>query len=436
LWSPISLSFSLQPPILVVQTLTLSVRAGAPMNSIYIGRQPIYHRNQSVYAYELLFRDGNANRANIDDPDRATSQLIVNALTEFGLRNIVDDKLAFINLTRNFTTGTFPIPGAQSQLVLEILEDIELDKQVLAGIVRLKHQGYTIALDDFIFYPHLKPLVQIADIVKLDVLQMDSASLHSHVKVLQRYQVKLLAEKVEDHAMFQQCLDLGIDYFQGYFFCKPNIIQGKRTPANRLALLNLLTKLSSPDVGTSELEKLIAQDVTLSFRLLRYLNSSQYSVGKTIDSIKHAIMLLGLNTVRSLCYLIVISTVEDKPFELFITALIRAHMCESLAGVFDDKAQQPTYFTVGLLSVIDAMMDQSLETVLTQLPLREDISRALLQHEGKMGKALHYATAYERGEWDKINSDDISSDQIGAIYLRAIAWCKEFTKSLEQANAA
>ena len=236
--------------------------------------------------------------------------------------------------------------------------------------------------------------------------------------------------------MFQQCLDLGVDYFQGYFFCKPNVIEGKRTPANRLALLNLLTKLSSPDVGTTELEKLIAQDVTLSFRLLRYINSSQYSVGNTVDSIKHAIMLLGLNTVRSLCYLIVISTVEDKPFELFITALIRAHMCECLAAVFDDKAQQPAYFTVGLLSVIDAIMDQPMDKVLEQLPLREDIRLALLQQEGKMGKALHYAVSYEHGEWDEINPSDVSSDQIRAIYLRAIAWCKDFTDSMTQANAA
>ena len=406
------------------------------MNNIFIGRQPIYTRDQTVFAYELLFRNSEANYAEIDDPDRATSQLIVNALTEFGLGNIVDDKLAFINLTRNFTTGTLPIPGAQSQLVLEILEDIEIDKTVLDGIQKLKQQGYTIALDDFIFHPHLKPLVQIADIVKLDLFQLDDQSLRQHVAELRRYPVKLLAEKVETHDVFQQCLDLGFDYFQGYFFCKPNIISGQRTPANRLALLNLLTKLSNPDVGTVELEHLIAQDVTLSYRLLRYLNSSQYSIGKTIDSIKHAIMLLGLNTVRSLCYLIVISTVEDKPFELFITALIRAHMCECLAVIFDEKAQQPTYFTVGLFSIIDAMMDQPMENVLGQLPLREDVSRAILKHEGKMGDALRCAIAYERGEWDEIEIPAVSSDKIREIYLRAIMWCKEFTQALDQLRAA
>jgi EAL and modified HD-GYP domain-containing signal transduction protein len=406
------------------------------MNSIYIGRQPIYTRNQSVFAYELLFRDGKSNDAHIADPDRATSQLIVNALTEFGLNNIVDDKLAFINLTRNFTTGTFPLPGAQSQLVLEILEDIELDRQVLDGILRLKRQGYTIALDDFIFYPQLKPLVEIADIVKLDLLQLDQQNLHKHVQALRRYPIKLLAEKVETHQVHQHCMELGFDYFQGYFFCKPNIIHGKRTPANRPALLNLLTKLSSPDVGTAELEHLIAQDVTLSYRLLRYLNSPLYTLDKNIESIKHAIMLLGLNTVRSLCYLIVISTVEDKPFELFTTALIRAHMCECLAIVFGDKAQQAAYFTVGLFSAIDAMMDQPLAVVLEQLPLREDVTRAILKQEGKMGKALYCAIAYERGEWDALEQTCVGRDKFREIYLRALAWSREFSEALHFIRAA
>lgn len=406
------------------------------MNSIYIGRQPIYTRDLSLFGYELLFRDSQANAAQIGDPDRATSQLILNALTEFGLSNIVDDKLAFINLTRNFTTGTFPIPGVQSQLVLEILENIELDNVVLDGVQSLKQQGYIIALDDFIFHPHLQALVQIADIIKLDVLTLSEQELHQHVSELRRYPVRLLAEKVESHKIFRQCLELGFDYFQGYFFCKPDTMRGKRTPANRVALLNLLAKLSNPDVGTCELEQLIAQDITLSYRLLRYLNSSQYAVEKSIDSIKHAIMLLGLNTIRSLSYLIVISTIEDKPFELFVTALIRAHMCECLATAFNDKSQQPAYFTVGLFSIIDAIMDQPLDSVLEQLPLREDISRAIRLQDGTMGKALQYAIAYEQGDWDKLEQTPIKADDMREIYLRAIMWSKEFTGALQHTHAA
>lgn len=406
------------------------------MSAVYIGRQPIYDRKQGVIAYELLFRNSEQNFAQIDNPDKATSELMVNALTEFGLNNVVDDKLAFVNLTRSFITGALPMPGAHDRLVLEVLEDIELDDAVLNGILRLKQRGYTIALDDFIFHPHLEPLVQIADIVKLDLFALDNADLIGHVQRLKKYPLKLLAEKVETHAVYQQCVELGFDYFQGYFFCKPNIIVGQRTPANRLALLNLLGKLSDSEATVESLEDLISQDVTLSYRLLRYINSSNYSLGKTIDSVKHAIMLLGIETVRSLAYLIIVSSVEDKPFELFVTALIRAHMCELLAQELGDKNAAPIYFTVGLFSVIDAIMDKSMQEVLAQLPLSDEVCAALLEQRGRMGEALHCAIAYERGEWDEVKYQNISDQQIRDVYLKSLSWCRDFMGALDSLRAA
>ncbi len=406
------------------------------MSNVFIGRQAIYDRKLNVYAYELLFRNSDNNTATIDNPDGATSELIINALTEIGLNNIVDDKLAFINLTRNFVTGAYPIPGVQDRLVLEILEDIELDDAVLEGVKNLKNQGYTIALDDFIFHPHLEPLVAIADLVKLDLFALDDTQLVEHVNALRRYPIKLLAEKVETQAVYEQCLELGFDYFQGYFFCKPNVISDQRTPANRLALLKLLGQLSDPDVDVAQLEELISQDVSLSYRLLRYINSSHYATDNSIDSIKHAVMLLGLGTVRSLAYLIVVSSIEDKPFELFVIALIRAHMCELLSELLDEKSKSATYFTIGLFSVIDAMMDKPMDEVLQQLPLKEDICDALLQHKGPMGEALRCTIAYEQGEWDEVHIESISDEQIRDVYIKAIMWCKSFTESLETLRAA
>ena len=406
------------------------------MSSVYVGRQPIYDSKQGVVAYELLFRNSDQNFAQIDNPDKATSELIVNTLTELGLNNVVDDKLAFVNLTRSFITGAMPVPGAEDRLVLEVLEDIELDDDVINGIQRLKKKGYTIALDDFIFHPHLEPLVQVADIVKLDLFAFENGGLTEHVQRLKKYPVKLLAEKVETHEVYQQCVDLGFDYFQGYFFCKPNIVVGQRTPANRLALLNLLSKLSDTEATVDSLEKLISQDVTLSYRLLRYINSSNYSLGKSIDSVKHAIMLLGMETVRSLAYLIIVSSVEDKPFELFVTALIRAQMCELLAKELDEKNTAPIYFTVGLFSVIDAIMDKPMQEVLDQLPLSNDVCAALLAHSGRMGEALHCTIAYERGEWDEVEYQNISDQQIRDVYLRSLSWCRDFMESLDSLRAA
>ena len=406
------------------------------MKGVFVGRQPIYDREQNVYAYELLFRNSEQNFAQIDDPDKATSELVINALTEIGLNNIVGDKLGFINLTRNFVTGSLPLPGAEDRLVLEVLEDIELDDSVLNGIQRLKQKNYIIALDDFIFHPHLEPLVEIAHIIKIDLMALDQQQLKDHVDRLSKYPVKLLAEKVETHEEYQRCLDYGFEYFQGYFFSKPNIIQGQRTPANRMALLNLLGKISNPDVDVDELEHLISQDVTLSFRLLRYINSSQYAMEKSVDSVKHAVMLLGMDTVRSIAYLIVFSSIEDKPFELFVSALIRAHMCELLAEKIDEPQLAAIYFTVGLFSTMDAIMDQPIEDVLGQLPLKQAVSDAILNYEGTMGRALQAAIAYERGEWDELEDTIVESDMIVNVYLEALNWCREFIDSIESLRAA
>jgi len=213
-------------------------------------------------------------------------------------------------------------------------------------------------------------------------------------------------------------------------------MSGKQTPANRLALLNLLSKISDPEADIGQIETLIMQDVTLSFRLLRYINSSHYAMDQEISSIKHAIMLLGIETVRSITYLIVVSSIEDKPFELFVTALIRAHMCELIASKVEQGDQAATYFMVGLFSVMDAIMDQPLDQVLSQLPLTTAVSNSLLHYEGSMGHALKASISYERGEWDEIDTSIVDADQISAIYLQALTWCKNFIDTLDSLRAA
>ena len=407
------------------------------MSGVFIGRQPIYDRKQNVFAYELLFRNSEANFARIDNQDRATSELIINALTEFGLSNILGDKPGFINLTRNFITGSLPLPSEPNRLILEILEDIEIDQSILHGIHRLKQEQYRIALDDFIFQPHLRPLVEIADIIKIDLTALDGSQLEQHVTELSSYPVKLLAEKVETHEEYQRCIDLGFEYFQGYFLCKPNVMSSNRTPANRMALLKLLARISDPELELEQIEALIAQDVTLSYRLLRYINSSQYSVTKNITSIKHAVMLLGLQMVRSIACLIVMSSIDDKPQELFVTALIRANLCQLIAKELGYAQQSATFFTVGLFSVIDAIMDQPMETVLSQLPLDTEISNAILKHEGVMGQILRISIAHERGDWDTLAEEGIISiDYLNKIYAEALGWCQDFIDGLKSLRAA
>ncbi len=393
------------------------------MKDVFIGRQPIFDRQGKVYAYELLWRDGNSNSANISDGDHATTVVMLNALTEIGLDPLVGQHRAFINLTRNFILGDQPLPAMGDRIVLEILEDIEVDDALLAAIKKLSSQGYTIALDDFLYQPNLQPLVDLADIIKIDLLAQDEATLQEHVQILQRSAVKLLAEKVEDQRQHELCLELGFDYFQGYFFARPNIVQGKKPPSNKMAIIQLLAQLSDPRINSATLENLIMQDVTLSFRVLRYINSARYNLQREIESIQQAVLMLGLDTLRQLVNLLALSRIEDKPKELMMTALIRGRMCEQLAKQLQQDGY--AYFTAGLFSILDALMDQPMPTLLEQLPLAKPLKQALLHHSGEMGEVLRCVIAYDRADWQQIQHPQLDANTLRQAYLEAIDWAGE-----------
>jgi EAL and modified HD-GYP domain-containing signal transduction protein len=200
----------------------------------YVSRQPIYRTQLDLFGYELLFRDGVRDRAVIVDGDRATAAVILNFF-ELGMERIVGKNRAFINLTRNFILDGHCASLPHDRVVLEVLEDVTADPEVVRALRDLSAQGYTIALDDFIYEDSLRPLVEVADIVKVDVLGVDRDALARQVSALSRFQVRLLAEKVETQEQFEICKDLGFEYFQGFFFCKPKLIHGKQVPTNRLA---------------------------------------------------------------------------------------------------------------------------------------------------------------------------------------------------------
>ncbi len=393
------------------------------MQDIFIGRQPIYDKKLQLMAYELLFRDSESNRASFHDGDQATSAVILNTFTEFGLERIVGQHRAFINLTRGFLLGEYPLPLSSERVVLEILEDIRIDDEIIAAVRGLAKNGFAIALDDFIYHPDLQPLVDVADYIKLDVLDMDRQTVREHVELLRRQPLKLLAEKVETQDDFAFCKELGFDYFQGYFFCKPNIIKGRRTPTNQLAMLRLLSKLNNPDIPIEELEALIIQDVALTYRLLRYINSAQFTTNRNIDSVRKALLMLGLKTLRSLASLVVMSRVDDKPSELVTTALVRARLCEQLAKHLGEP-QLDRYFTTGLFSILDALLDLSMDDILDALPLANEIKAALLHHEGELGRVLRCTVACDQGDWSKVDCT-IDAERLREIYLEAIVWADE-----------
>ncbi len=399
------------------------------MSDIFIGRQPIYDRKLGVYAYELLFRTADMNRAAITDGDKATSDVIINTFLEIGLDNIVSNRLAFINLTRSFFVNEHSISLPKDRVVLELLEDIEADDEVVAGVKRLTDQGYTIALDDFIYHESLKPLVQLANIIKIDIMALDRDEVRDHVQALRKHPLRLVAEKVETQEEFDYCMELGFDYFQGYFFAQPKVIRGQRLPNNRLAILKLLSRLQDPDISPQQLEDLIAQDVAFSYRILRYVNSASFALPRTIESIQQAVVILGLKSIKSWTTLLAMSQVDNKPAELVITAMVRAKMAEELAKA--QKADRPdSFFTVGLFSALDALMDNSMEEILTQLPLADHISDALLHRQGIHGEVLSCVLAYERGQWEQIKPTRLSRSQIRDCYLTAVQWAGEIRQQL------
>ena len=395
------------------------------MDDIFIGRQPIFDTNLKVYAYELLFRSGDGNQADFVDGDQATSDVMLNALTEIGMDKIVGNSKAFINLTHNhiISMSHLPFPEMKDKLVLEVLEDVKANEDIIRAVTRLVNDGYTIALDDFIYHEALQPLVDLSKIIKIDLMAINREQLDEHVAKLAVDGRKLLAEKVETREEFEYCKQLGFDYFQGYFFSKPNIIKGQKLPANKLAILELLAQLSDPDISDQKLADTIVQDVTMSMRVLRYINSAQFGLNREIDSIKQAIMMLGRSTIRNLANLVALSQIKDKPHELFIISLVRAKMAELIAG--ETGLDNAASFTVGLFSNLDSLMDQELDVLLQTIPLSDSIKLALLNHEGAQGKLLKCIKAYENCEWDDAEYEHLKPDDLRKCYFEALEWAAD-----------
>ena len=403
---------------------------------VLVGRQPIYNEKLDVVAYELLFRGAKSqSTADFTDGDRATSQVILNTFLEIGLDNIVGPLPAFINLTRAFLVGRHQLPIQKDRVVLEVLEDIEIDEEVLVALRALADRGYTIALDDFVYEHRYKQLIDIADIVKIDVLALGRETLREHVGFLRHHDVKLLAEKVETQEEFEFCRSLGFDYYQGFFFSKPKTISGQRVPTNRLAVLQVLAMVQAPDADVAKLDREIGKDVSLSYKLLRYVNSSYFQVPTKIDSIHRALILLGIDNIRNWVSLIALSGINDKPNYLILDAMVRARMCELLAEAAK-RAHRERYFTVGLFSLLDALLDLPMEDILRSLPLSEEIGLALLKQEGDLGEALCCVLNYEHSDWESLSYDDLDTHAIKETYLRAIAWAREAITGLAGIQAA
>lgn len=363
------------------------------------------------------------------DGDEATSSLLSSSFFTVGIEQISSGHKAFINFTEDMLARGIPSMFPKDCVVVEVLEDVQPTDEVVVACRELKNKGYTLALDDFVYTDNLTPLIELAEIIKVDFRLTPIDQIKEMVETLKKYPCKLLAEKIETYDEFAMAAYLGFVYFQGYFFSKPEVLKNKDIPSSQLALMQLIVEVNRADFEVQDIEKLVNQDISISFKLLKYLNSAYYSRLQPISSIRQAIAYLGERGTRLFVSLIATSKLsEHKPDELIRTSCIRARFLEHIAK--ECKMDSGDLFMLGLFSLLDAMLDSSMEILMKQLPISEDIVQALVHKTGRLFPYLHLIQLYEYGDWKELDTAmvqlNLDEHKIMDFYLDAVHWAENF----------
>ncbi len=394
---------------------------------VFIARQPIFDKKKNVYAYELLYRTGERNVAGVIDGDQATSSVVGNALMLAGLETLTQNRLAFINFTKQLIIDEIPTVFSNENLVIEILEDIVPDPEFIASCKRLKEKGYTIALDDFVLdYPY-ESILDLADIIKVDFLLTTP---QERKMIIQKYgnrNIRFLAEKIETLEQFEEAMAYGYTYFQGYFFSKPVIMKHTDIKPASLNYIKILEELDSNVPEYERIASVIEADVSLSYKLLRLINSAAFYTNSRVTSIKHALVMLGFKEIRKWISIVMLRELaEGKPDEIIRVSLLRGRMGEILSNQFDLESRRTEVFLMGMFSMIDTLMGQSMENALTVLPLEDDVKAGILGEKNAFSDLFRIVTAYEKGNWDylflKAKAYDVGLNIFPDAYIEAAKW--------------
>ncbi len=394
---------------------------------VFMARQPIFDAHKEIYAYELLFRGSIDNIFPDIDGECATSRLLSNTFFTADIEKITDGKHAFINFTHELLIRGIPLMFPPEITTVEVLEDVRVDAALLESLTAIASQGYCIALDDFQYTPEMEPLITLCDIIKVDFRLSSPAEILGMVERFRASGIRLLAEKVETDEEFRQALSMGFTYFQGYFFSRPQVMKERDIPTLQVNLLQIMSETGGRDFSVPRLSSLIERDVGVSYKLLRYMNSPYYRRVCEITSIRHAIVMLGETGIKRFLSVIVLAELsQDKPDELLRTSLIRAKLCESLAGRGTFRPNPSELFTTGLFSLIDAILDDHMPSIMQKLPLSPNIKRTLLGRATPLSAYLELAVSYERGCWEEATRYairlDIPPGHLPALYLDALEW--------------
>ncbi len=402
------------------------------MQQFFLARQPILDRNESLCAFELLFRsDGNAAGADVADDTQATAQVMLNAFGEMGIAEVLGAHKGFINLDARFLYSDTVELLPRQQVVLELLETVVIDDAVIARCYELKAMGFSLALDDVLeLCDGIRPLLGIVDIVKLDLMQIDPARLPALIKNLRQYPVKLLAEKVEEREQARRCMEMGFDMFQGYYFARPEMLSGKRADPSKVVLLRILTLMLS-DAENEKIVDAFKEHPTLAYNLLRIVNSAGSNLAVKISSLNHGLMVLGRRALQRWVQLLLYASGKGggAANPLMQLAATRAKLMELVAQ--QERPRDLDYvdraFMVGMLSLLEVLMDEPLKELVPCMNLREDIETALLERSGDLGELLALCVELESGDVAAVQErvrarPGLTVDALNVAQLEALSW--------------
>jgi EAL and modified HD-GYP domain-containing signal transduction protein len=381
-------------------------------DKFFVARQPIFTAQMRVWGYELLFRHGeDIEEAVFADGDQATTQLIADGYN-LAVRGMRQGAKVLVNFPRRMLVGEAPYVLPADQCVVEILETVTPEPEVINACLELKKRGYALALDDFEGGPGFEPLCELVDIIKVDVLGKTPEQVRAIVRDVTQFNATLLAEKVENHDVFKVCRSLGFTYFQGFFFNRPEIIPGRKLSASQVNKFKLLRELSAPEVDSSRLVEIIQTDLSISYRLLKYINSAFFGLQIRVTSIPRAVSMLGCRNLRQWLQVVILSDVntEDKAQELVRLSVQRARFLQVLAARHPVPFDQDGMFLLGFFSLLDAILDQSMGLVLEGIPLDPAIKRALIDQDDPNAAWIDLLDELDRCNWPRLTR---KSEQIG-----------------------
>ena len=399
---------------------------------VFVARQAIFDRTLKIYGYELLFRSCLTDRYDGQDEALASLQVIANSFLTIGAGKIVGGRQAFINCPQSLLSDARVEVLPRATTVIEILESIKPEPEAIAACRRLKDLGFRLALDDFTGQQGYEAFIELADFIKVDFRDVPKAERASICARYGKRGIRMLAEKVETRQEFQEALDFGYDYYQGHFFARPSIVTGREITGYRLNYLNILKEIHQPEIDHRQVTELIQWEVSLTHRLLRFVNSAAFERSARVGSIGEAVALLGDEGIRKWVWLAALPELAaNKPGELIISATIRARFCELIAPLAGLASRQSDLFLIGMLSLLDAMLDRPLEELLAELHLAADMEDALLSRESPgNGVASVYTMvrAYEAADWPTLVACAarlrIPRERLPELYLQSVAWAE------------